>query len=165
MRRQERVGVVAVHDGGDVEAGVGDRRAIGLSVASVGTLQRTSPTRGFLSLLAAEVGVAEVVDGGEESETLSASAPMAIFPRRACEHLPALQRCKDGEDRKRRQDHTVGEPVEHAAPGDRGGELEAARVRRRRLVEDDRHHDSGEGKAEHQPMRQLCVSTARGESR
>ena len=75
-----------------------------------------------------------MVDGGEQQRHAEREGTDGDLSAPAVEHgLSALERAEDGEDRKRREDHAVREAVEHAAPGDRGRELEAARVIGRRL--------------------------------
>ena len=98
------------------------------------------------------------------SDIARARAPTATFPRQCTSAAVPPKAAKDGEDRERRQDEAVGEPVQRAAPEDRGGETEAVRVVRGRLLEDDRRHHADEEDAESDAGRQLCVSTARADA-
>ena len=63
VRWQEGVRVVAVQDGGHVQAGVCDRRSERVECDEGGMLHIASPVSGFVDLVGAEVAVAGVVDG------------------------------------------------------------------------------------------------------
>ena len=82
MRGQEGIGVVAVDDRGDVQARVGYRRRDRAQRRQRRNAPDDVSGEGLSELLAAEVGVAEVIDGGEQQRHARARAPTATFPRR-----------------------------------------------------------------------------------
>ena len=144
VRWQERVRVVAVNDRVHVQPRVRDRRGEWAQRHKGRDAPDRIARQRLAQLLAAEVGVAEVIDGREEERDGERERADCELAAASLEHLLSFKCGEDGDDRERGEDHTVRESVDNAAPGDRGGELQPVRVPGRRLALDDPGHHRDE---------------------